>query len=344
MLNEITILIISAMVIYLLVLWAHSLRRRFGLGHFYAILGGLTAIMCWLTDAGLVLEVGNITFYIGSTVFYTSLLLGVFVIYVFDGPRNMRIAISTVAGVSILMPLIATTLHYQANFIGSYASAIAMIPEPSLRINSASVFTTIVDLFFLAIAWEFLGKPRLKIPLWLRTFATLLGVMVLDVLLFSTLAFGGTAAHMSIMQGTLISRVIICAFAFPFLYAYVRMQSKKEGGKIENRPVLAILQEVKEVKNELAIARKEIDLRKAAEAERDKVIEDLQKAISEIKTLRGMIPICASCKNVRDDQGYWKQIEKYISEHTEAKFTHGICPECRDKLYPELKGLSGGKS
>ena len=63
---------------------------------------------------------------------------------------------------------------------------------------------------------------------------------------------------------------------------------------------------------------------------------DLEKALGEIKQLSGLLPICASCKKIRDDKGYWKQIEAYISENSEAKFSHGICPECAAKLYPEL--------
>ena len=73
------------------------------------------------------------------------------------------------------------------------------------------------------------------------------------------------------------------------------------------------------------------------EKTREKLIIDLQKALKEIKTLSGMLPICASCKKIRDDKGYWNQIESYIQERSEAEFTHSICPECRDTLYPELK-------
>src|SRR5208282_1032811 len=69
--------------------------------------------------------------------------------------------------------------------------------------------------------------------------------------------------------------------------------------------------------------------------EREKLILELQDALAKVKTLSGMLPICASCKKIRDDKGYWKQIEAYISEHSEALFTHGICPECGKKLYPE---------
>lgn len=65
-------------------------------------------------------------------------------------------------------------------------------------------------------------------------------------------------------------------------------------------------------------------------------VEKLQEALDEIKTLKGFIPICASCKQIRDDQGYWNRLESYIQKHSEAVFTHSICPDCITKLYPDL--------
>jgi len=69
--------------------------------------------------------------------------------------------------------------------------------------------------------------------------------------------------------------------------------------------------------------------------EREKLIADLQKALAEIKTLHGILPICASCKRIRDDKGAWQQLEAYISEHTDSQFSHGLCQECAKRLYPE---------
>jgi hypothetical protein len=66
-------------------------------------------------------------------------------------------------------------------------------------------------------------------------------------------------------------------------------------------------------------------------------IETLQDSLDQVKLLSGFLPICASCKKIRDDKGYWKEIESYISKHSEAEFSHSICPECSQKLYPELK-------
>lgn len=332
--NEVVILVVEAMAVYFLVLWAHSMRHRFGPVHFYALMGGITAIMSWVTDAGVSIHLAGITFVVGSTVFYTALLLGIFVVYVFDGPRATRIAISTVIGVSIMVPIIAAFLHIQMDLIGS--PRLTYVPLPSLRINTASVAATLLDLVFLAIAWEYLGKPRLNLKLWLRAYLTLLGVMWLDVFLFSTGAFAGTGAWLDIMKGTLVSRFVICAFAFPFLCAYLYWQNSKNGAHIENRPLLAILKQVAEIERDLDIAQQEILRRRKAERERDKTIRQLKAALSEVKTLRGFLPICSFCKKIRDDLGYWNLLESYIQAHSEAEFSHSVCPECAQKHYPGL--------
>lgn len=73
-------------------------------------------------------------------------------------------------------------------------------------------------------------------------------------------------------------------------------------------------------------------------ARRKELIADLQAALGDIKTLTGLLPICSSCKKIRDDKGYWSQIEEFIREHSDAEFSHGICPDCIRELYPELHG------
>ncbi|MBU0496111.1 MAG: PAS domain-containing protein [Chloroflexi bacterium] len=85
----------------------------------------------------------------------------------------------------------------------------------------------------------------------------------------------------------------------------------------------------------LLVVGQDITGRVHMERERAQLIDELQAALINIKTLRGLLPICASCKKIRDDQGYWSQVEEYISKHTEAEFTHGICPECAQRLYPQ---------
>jgi PAS domain S-box-containing protein len=75
---------------------------------------------------------------------------------------------------------------------------------------------------------------------------------------------------------------------------------------------------------------------KRVEKEKANLIKELQDALGQVKTLKGLLPICSACKKIRDDQGYWSQIEAYISSHSDAEFSHSICPECLKKLYPDL--------
>jgi len=80
---------------------------------------------------------------------------------------------------------------------------------------------------------------------------------------------------------------------------------------------------------------RDISERKQHEKERDALIDNLKKSLAKVRQLSGLLPICASCKKIRDDRGYWNQLETYIGDHSEAQFGHGICPECSQKLYPE---------
>jgi PAS domain S-box-containing protein len=94
------------------------------------------------------------------------------------------------------------------------------------------------------------------------------------------------------------------------------------------------------LKNELKTAQRmlgaiaNITERKTASLERERLITELQNAAADIKVLSGLVPICSNCKKIRDDKGYWTQLEGYIQAHSQAKFSHGVCPDCMVKLYP----------
>lgn len=75
--------------------------------------------------------------------------------------------------------------------------------------------------------------------------------------------------------------------------------------------------------------------------ERKKLLTQLEHSAKEIKKLRGILPICANCKKIRDDKGYWTQVEVYISDHSETEFSHGLCPECAVKIYPTFYKKDG---
>jgi PAS domain S-box-containing protein len=80
----------------------------------------------------------------------------------------------------------------------------------------------------------------------------------------------------------------------------------------------------------------DITARKRAETEREELIQELRKALASIKTLSGLIPICSACKKIRNDRGYWQQVDDYVREHSEATFSHGLCGDCARRLYPEF--------
>ena len=99
---------------------------------------------------------------------------------------------------------------------------------------------------------------------------------------------------------------------------------------ISNKELVARVQAMERIK------RAEDALREH-EKQQAKLVAELREALAEIKTLKGFIPICASCKKIRDDEGYWNQLEAYISAHTDAVFSHGLCPECAEKYMTEIR-------
>jgi phosphoserine phosphatase RsbU/P len=90
--------------------------------------------------------------------------------------------------------------------------------------------------------------------------------------------------------------------------------------------------DVGELRARVEVGRRVVEMQDALAAK----VGELSRALAEIKTLRGIVPICASCKRIRDDQGYWSQVEVYVRDHTEAEFSHSMCPECMQKLYAEF--------
>ncbi|MBC8317558.1 MAG: hypothetical protein H8E41_06600 [Desulfobulbaceae bacterium] len=88
-------------------------------------------------------------------------------------------------------------------------------------------------------------------------------------------------------------------------------------------------------------ASKSLAKRKKADTGREKLITDLQEALKEIKALQGILPICSFCKQIRDDEGYWQQVDHYIGEHSDAQFSHSICPQCMKENYPDFADPEG---
>jgi hypothetical protein len=106
------------------------------------------------------------------------------------------------------------------------------------------------------------------------------------------------------------------------------------GGFVSNlkRQLRVQNKEIRKAQEEIKI---EFEERRRAQVDKDNLIIELQDAAAKVKTLSGLLPICSSCKKIRDDKGYWNQIESYVTHHSKAEFSHSICPECAKNLYPE---------
>jgi PAS domain S-box-containing protein len=119
---------------------------------------------------------------------------------------------------------------------------------------------------------------------------------------------------------------------------------RKDGPKRIHESSISLMRDAQGERIGFRGVTRDVTEKKRAEEEREKLVRDLQKALSEVKTLKGIFPICASCKKIRDDKGYWNQVEVYIRDRSEAEFSHGICPDCMKKLYGDILGEKGSSS
>nr|WP_321400913.1 MASE3 domain-containing protein [uncultured Desulfobacter sp.] len=117
-------------------------------------------------------------------------------------------------------------------------------------------------------------------------------------------------------------------FSFYYVYRAIVMTGIREPYKII----------FKELDSTISVLNDEIAVRKKLELEKEETIVKLKTAIQEIKTLEGLLPICSHCKKIRDDKGYWNHLETYLDKHSHATFSHGICPDCIKKHFPDYTG------
>jgi hypothetical protein len=138
------------------------------------------------------------------------------------------------------------------------------------------------------------------------------------------------------LYSLLYKKIVIIGCIFFLIYFFILFGFWFIMKPLAGRILLHTDELEKRIQEKTEILEKEIVERKKAEKEKEKIIAELQEMMAKIKTLSGMLPICSHCKKIRDDKGYWSQIESYIRNHSEAEFSHSICPECAKKLYPDL--------
>jgi DNA-binding response OmpR family regulator len=155
--------------------------------------------------------------------------------------------------------------------------------------------------------------------------------------------------HMPVMNGFEVfrwmkardeSRNIPVIFLSAYMEAEVRVEGLKMGAVDYISKPCSREELLARVRVHMELYRMRIRLEQQ-NTELKSVNAQLQQALDNVKTLRGLIPICANCKKIRDDKGYWQGVDKYIGEHTEARLSHGICPDCFKELYPEIPPNDG---
>ncbi len=116
--------------------------------------------------------------------------------------------------------------------------------------------------------------------------------------------------------------------------AHGELNGRRKDGTVFPMEISSVVFHTPAGESRTCIIIRDISEQKAAAAERERLIAELKDALDRVKSLSGLLPMCASCRKIRDDNGAWHPLESYIRQHTEADFTHGICPDCRRTLYP----------
>jgi hypothetical protein len=203
--------------------------------------------------------------------------------------------------------------------VGSYRDF--AIPEVK-AIEAASLVVLIASVALMLV------RGIRKLLMWYHMFALLLFIQASAAFLLGRpwnhmwwLAHAVSAAGFFVL-GYAVMRAQQTAGSFSTIYSevelYATLRARTEELAAANRQLGAALEE-----------------RNREAEEKGRLIRELEAALSKVRTLSGLLPVCSSCKNIRDDQGYWTQMEAYISEHSEAEFSHGMCPPCAQRLYPE---------
>jgi len=261
---SLVLLCVEALAVYGLVFATHAARDRLTLVPYFALLGVLAAILRWTTDAGILYQVGPLTFLLGSVVFFTAILFGVFLLYIFDGVKAAQIGIYTIVAVSIVSPALAALFQFQLHELDPDMAG--RIVLSSLRLYVSSTAAMILDFLFIAVLWELCARHLARFPLYLRIAACLLPTYWLDALMFNVGAFWGEPEFLGILEANLISRAILTAAVCPLLTGYVAWEERRQHHRFTPRNLMAILHRSARRELDLFVAHREIEERKRMEA------------------------------------------------------------------------------
>lgn len=201
------------------------------------------------------------------------------------------------------------------------------------RIMVAGTAALLLDIVLLIVLYEYSIK-RFPRSIFLRLATTMAIVLAFDTVLFTTGAFLGRDGFSSILISGLVGKTVIALFYSLVLTIYFHALEPKSS---ENIATADGGRDWQDVFHHLTFRQKYSVLKDLNAELRDSKIK-LEAALADVKLLRGRLPVCSFCKDVRDDGGYWTRIESFIQDHSDAKFSHGVCPKCAEREYPDQFG------
>jgi len=206
----------QTIILWFLVIFLHRKKERLTLIPFYSLLAILTVATHNLSDLGFAVIFHNWYFLIASFSFFTSLMLSVLIIYLFEGPRAARFALLVIFFTSILYILFVFLLSQQTD-----TTSWITFDYKHWLIYFWSILAIIIDVFFMAIFWELLAKIK-KIPLTVQIFLVIFITFFIDALIFTTAVFGQQTIYWSILQGNLLIRLVLALIATPIITLYLK--------------------------------------------------------------------------------------------------------------------------
>ena len=248
-----------------LLLGAHALRHRCGLAPFLGVLCAYTALVSLTVNTELYLQSPGFIYQVGPLVFLSAILAGLLALYACDGPKAMCRALVIVGLVGLLMPAAFVCLAAVGGLAG--AQWTQFMEVKNLRLLPAGVLASFCSLLALAMTWEFFRQHGKRLPLALRIFITLFGVMLLDTVLFNWWAYAGSGKFGPSLQGGLLCRGILAVVYTPVLWFYLRAQQNPYEISLGNRTVFALWKEISKLCSQLLADKDEVKQRSWAHKE-----------------------------------------------------------------------------
>ncbi len=210
-----------SLILFTVLLWGavvvlHQLKNRLTLIPLYSLLAALTVGMHHISDLGFSVQFGDLFFLVGSVSFFTSLMLGLLLLYIFDGPRASRIALVNILGISILYVLLVLVMGFMTD-----TSKWVVLTFDRYISYIWSIGAIFIDGLFIMFVWELLSRVKV-IPIFFKVFIVVLGVYVLDALIYVTGVFGLTNVYWTVLEGNLVTRVILALVITPFITVFLK--------------------------------------------------------------------------------------------------------------------------